>query len=141
VILPDVNVLLAAYRSDAAAYTRARNWLDAVVRNRIRFALASSVLASVVRITSNRQIFDPPSSTEDAIGFCDDLISQPNAAVIQPGPEHWSIFSKLCIEAKATGNLITDAWIAALAIEWGCELITFDRDFSLFKGLRHREPD
>jgi uncharacterized protein len=60
--------------------------------------------------------------------------------VIQPGPRHWDIFIRLCREANATGNLVQDAWLAALAIEWGCEWITADRGFNRFNGLRWRSP-
>jgi hypothetical protein len=84
--------------------------------------------------------FHPPSSQEEALYFCDNLLTRPNHFRAEPGPRHWMIFSRLCIDAKANGNPVTDAWIAAIAIEWGCEVITFDRDFSMFKGLCHSKP-
>jgi predicted nucleic acid-binding protein len=72
--------------------------------------------------------------------FCDFLRSQPNAVPIAPGERHWEIFSNLCSRARAGGNLIADAYLAALAIESGSEWITTDRDYSRFPGLRWRHP-
>jgi uncharacterized protein len=68
------------------------------------------------------------------------LMTQQNCVVIRPGSHHWSIFSRLCIEADARGNLVPDAWFAALAIESGCDWITLDRDYSRFDGLTWRLP-
>ena len=58
----------------------------------------------------------------------------------QPAARHWAIYEQLCVAAGAKGNLVSDAFIAALAIESGCELITTDRDFARFPGLRWRHP-
>jgi hypothetical protein len=68
------------------------------------------------------------------------LLDQPHCQIIQPGPRHWSIFCRLCGEAGTLGNLVQDAWFAALAIDSGCEWITLDRDYSRFAGLRCRTP-
>ena len=76
----------------------------------------------------------------DTFAFCRALLEQPNAAVIIPGERHWSIFETLCGKSNAAGNLVQDAWFAALAIESGCEWITTDRDYARFPGLRTREP-
>jgi predicted nucleic acid-binding protein len=67
-------------------------------------------------------------------------MNQPNARLVVPGDVHWPLFGKLCVDAKATGNLVQDAWNAALAIEAGCEWITTDRDYSRFPGLNWRSP-
>jgi len=75
-----------------------------------------------------------------ALRFVEGLRAQPNAAVIAPGRRHWTIFSRLCREVAAKGNLVPDAYLAALAIESGSEWITTDRDFSRFPGLRWRHP-
>ncbi|MEJ7803133.1 MAG: PIN domain-containing protein, partial [Candidatus Limnocylindria bacterium] len=75
-----------------------------------------------------------------ALKFTDALRSQPTATVLAPGPRHWQIFGRLCREAGAKGNLVADAYHAALAIESGSEWITTDRDFSRFAGLRWRHP-
>jgi PIN domain len=77
---------------------------------------------------------------EDAFRFCDYLGAHPNCQMIVPGERHWEIFKRLCIAPDTRGSRVTDAWFAALAIEWGCEWITFDRDFARFPGLRWQVP-
>jgi uncharacterized protein len=94
----------------------------------------------MVRIATSRRIFPEPAGIERAIEFSRVILDQPHCQWIEPGPRHWSIFSNLCRESNATGNLVQDAWFAALAIESGCEWITHDRDYSRFPGLRWRAP-
>ncbi len=139
-ILPDVNVLVYAFRSDAAEHERYRNWLEETINAEQAYGVAPQVLASVVRVTTHPKIFARPSSQAEAFAFCRVLLEQPNAAVIVPGERHWGVFQTLCNAAAATGNLVQDAWFAALAIESGCEWITTDRDFARFPGLTWRAP-
>jgi uncharacterized protein len=98
------------------------------------------VLSGVVRVATHPRIFDPPSTPAEAFEFCDEIRLRPNAVALAPGPRHWEIFSKLCLDANARGNLVPDAYLAALAIESGSELITTDGDFYRFPGLRVRHP-
>lgn len=93
-----------------------------------------------MRTCTHPRIFARPSSLSDAFEFCRILQEQPNATVVTPGERHWSIFETLCDKSKAKGNLVQDAWFAALAIESGCEWITTDRDYTRFSGLRWRPP-
>jgi predicted nucleic acid-binding protein len=72
--------------------------------------------------------------------FCDNLLGQPHCQIIEPAERHWEIFRELCVNARVRGGRVTDAWYAALAIEWDCEWITLDRDFSRFAGLKWRRP-
>ena len=81
-----------------------------------------------------------PSPLEEAIAAAAVLRTRPNCVPLSPGPRHWDIFVKLCQEAGVKGDLVTDAYLAALAIESGSEWITTDRDFSRFPGLRWRHP-
>ena len=139
-ILPDVNVLVYAFRSDAAQHERYRNWLDGIVNGKAAYGIAPQVLASVVRVTTHPKIFARPSLPADAFAFCRVLLEQPHATVIAPGERHWEIFETLCGTAASTGNLVQDAWFAALAVESGCEWITTDRDFARFPELNWRTP-
>lgn len=139
-ILPDVNVLIYAFRTDSNDHARYRGWLESVVNGPAAYGIAPQVLSSLVRICTHPRIFAHPSSRTDAFEFCRVLLEQPNATVTSPGPRHWSIFESLCADAKASGNLVQDAWFAALAIETGCEWITTDRDYARFPGLAWREP-
>jgi len=102
------------------------------------FALSEVVLAGFLRIVTNPKIFDPPSPMETAIAFCQRLVDWPRAVPVVPSRRLWDIFDGLC--ANIHGALVTDAYLAALAIEHGCELITTDSDFARFSGLRWRHP-
>jgi toxin-antitoxin system PIN domain toxin len=139
-ILADVNVLVHAFRSDATDHHLCRKWLHRIVNADSRYGLSPQVLSAVIRLTTHPKIFARPSSTTEATAFCDLLIAQPNCMIVQPGAEHWRIFTGLCKEADARGNLVTDAWFAALAIESGCEWITLDRDYARFPDLNWRVP-
>jgi hypothetical protein len=140
VILPDVNVLLYAFRSDAEDHAAHRTWLETVVNGEAAYGMSPQVLASVIRLATHPRIFVHPSRIEDVVAFAAVLLEQQQCQIVQPGPQHWSIFTALCLTANAKGNLVQDAWLAALAIESGCEWITMDRDFARFEGLRWRPP-
>ena len=139
-ILADVNVLVNAFRADAVHHETCRAWLQSVVDGPNRFGISPQVLASVVRVTTHPKIFRTPSSATEALRFCRRLLDAPNSTVVTPGEQHWSIFSDLCRKTGAKGNLVSDAWFAALAMEAGCEWITLDADYGRFPGLRWRGP-
>ena len=139
-ILPDVNVLLYAFRRDAERHDEYHAWLETAVNGDAAYGVSPQVLAALVRISTHRQIYRHPSTTSEALAFCEALVQPEHCQIVQPGPRHWLIFSDLCRRARATGNLVQDAWFAALAIESGCEWMTTDRDYARFPGLRWREP-
>ncbi|MGI8974751.1 MAG: type II toxin-antitoxin system VapC family toxin [Gaiella sp.] len=129
-----------ASRTDSPQHGEYLQWLSSVVRAEAPFGLSELVLCAVVRIVTNPRAFVHPMPLDAALRFVEGLRAQPNAAVIAPGRRHWTIFSRLCREVAAKGNLVPDAYLAALAIESGSEWITTDRDFSRFPGLRWRHP-
>jgi toxin-antitoxin system PIN domain toxin len=135
-ILPDVNVLVYAFRPDEPNHPVARPWLENIIGGNASFALSKMVLSALVRITTNRRSYRMPASLHQAFAFCDNLLSQPHCHVIEPGERHWEIFHRLCVDTNTVGPDVTDAWHAALAIEWGCEWATFDRDFLKFPTLK-----
>jgi hypothetical protein len=139
-ILPDVNVLIEAIRPDAHNYVACRQWLESVVNGDDIFGMSPQVLSSVARIMTNSKMVPHPYTLDRMLEFSDLLIDQPHCRIIQPGPRHWRLYCDLCRRTRATGNLIPDAWFAALAIESGCEWVTLDRDFRRFDGLRWRAP-
>jgi predicted nucleic acid-binding protein len=112
-----------------------------VINGQARFGMSPQVLSSVVRITTHPKVFVQPSGLSEVLRFCTILLKLPHCVTVQPGARHWEIFSQLCLAADARGNLAPDAWFAALAIEWGCDWITLDRDYARFPGLRWRLPD
>jgi len=140
VILPDVNVLVHAFRADSPDHETCRSWLDDVVNGEARYGMSPQALSGVIRVTTHPKVFTQPSRLDEALHFCAVLLKQPGCVVIQPGERHWDIFARLCTDADARGNLVPDAWFAALAIESGCEWITLDRDFARFAGLRWNVP-
>jgi toxin-antitoxin system PIN domain toxin len=138
--LPDVNVLVYAHRKDSAHHAACRRWLEATLGGEARYAVSELVLSGFIRVVTHRKIFNEPSTLQDALTLAEQIRDQPNASLIEPGERHWTIFRRLCLEAKAKGNLVPDAYLAALAIESGCEWITTDRDFSRFPGLKWSSP-
>jgi len=140
VILSDVNILVHAFRSDSGDHDLCRRWLDGVVNGESRYGVSPQVLSGVIRVTTHPRIFSQPSPLGEVIEFCESVMGQPHCVMVQPGPEHWSIFARLCKQADARGNLVPDAWFAALAVESGCEWITLDRDYARFPGLKWRLP-
>ena len=139
-ILPDVNVLIYAFRQDVPQHAICRRWLVDVILGETRFGLSPAVLSAVVRITTNPRVFRVPSSLDEAFGFCNDLLGQPHCQIVEPGERHWDNFRRLCLETDTRGSRITGAWFAALAIEWGCEWVTCDRDFARFPRLKWSTP-
>jgi toxin-antitoxin system PIN domain toxin len=140
-IAPDVNVLVDAFREDSPHHARVGPWWRSVVASERSFALFDAVLAGFLRVVTHPRVFDPPAPLERALAFVHALESQPNAVRLRAGDRHWEIFERLCRESDARGNLIADAYLAALAIEQGCTWVTSDRDFARFRGLDWRPPE
>jgi hypothetical protein len=138
--LPDVNVLLYAFRDAAPEHDRFRRWLEVAIDGEEPVGVADVVLSGFVRIATHPRIFDPPTSVDQAFAFADVVREASNAVRVAPGPRHWELFESMCREGAARGNLVADAYLAALAVESGSELITTDRDFARFPGLRWRHP-
>lgn len=139
-ILTDVNVLIYAFREVAPGHERYREWLHEQINGPEAFGLSELVLSGALRILTHPRVFSPPTPTGSALEFLDALRAAPNGVLVQPGARHWEIFTRLCVSGNAKGNLVADAYLAALAIEHGCEWITTDRDFARFPGLRWRHP-
>jgi len=139
-ILPDVNVLVYAHRADSPNHQAYREWLEETINGEHSFGISELVLSGFLRIVTHPRIFDPPSDIALALAFTNQIRERPNCILINPGPRHWDIFQRLCSESGAKGNLVPDAYLAALAIDSGSEWITTDRDFSRFPGLKWRHP-
>lgn len=139
-ILFDVNVLLNAHRAGQEHHRVARELLETVVNTPAPFAISELVLSAFIRIATNPRVFAAPTPLDDAFRFTDSLLRRPNARVVRAGDRHWQIFEELCRRTQARGGLIADAQHAALALEHGCEWVSFDRDFAKFSDLRWRHP-
>ena len=139
-ILLDINVLVYACRPDTARHAEYHEWLTDALANGAPVGVAPESLGAVVRITTHRTLWKVPLTLDEALAFTSAVRSAPSAHAVLPGPSHWDVFIGLCRAAGARGNLVTDAWLAALAIDQGCTLVTADRDFARFKGLRFKHP-
>lgn len=139
-ILMDVNILVYAFRKDAADHGSYRDWLHGVVNAPSAFGVSDLVLSGFLRIVTHPKVFKHPSTWNAATEFVRMVRNQPNFRRIACGERHWDIFTDLCRKVDAKGNLVADAFLAAIAIESGCEWITTDRDFAKFPGLKWRHP-
>ena len=138
--LVDVNVLVYAFREDAPGHADYRRWVQALVSSDEAYAVSPQVLSGFLRVVTHPRVFHPPTPLEPALAFADAFRERPNAVPVAPGGRHWDVFTRLCRETGARGNLIPDAWLAALAIESGCEFVTTDRDYARFPQLRWYHP-
>jgi toxin-antitoxin system PIN domain toxin len=140
VILLDVNVLVYAHRSDAPNHDRYRHWLESTLNAEAAYGICDLVLSGFLRVVTHPRVFQPPSPLASALAFVAEVRERANCVVVAPGDRHWEIFAGLCRTTEARGNLISDAYLAALAIESGSEWITTDRDYARFPGVRWRHP-
>ena len=139
-VLLDVNVLVAAMREDAPRHVALKSYLERLRRAPEPFGISDCVLSGTLRVLTHPRVFSPPTPHDAAIAYVIALRDTPNAVIVSPGPRHWDIFVELLRSAYAVGNLVADAWHAALAIEHGCEWVSEDADFARFPGLRWRRP-
>lgn len=138
--LPDVNVLIYAHREDAPEHDKYAAWLRQLATGPSPFAVSSVTLGGFLRIVTNPRSFEPATPMDVAVAFCQQLARQPRAVLVQPGPRHWEILVDLVEKAAVRGAMVSAAYLAALALEHGCELVTTDGDFARFEGLRWRHP-
>lgn len=136
----DVNVLVYAHRPEAPAHERHRAWLDAARAAHEPLGLADAVLSGFLRVVTHPRVFREPTPLGIALDFVDGLLQSPAGLRVEPGERHWPIFIDLCRRTEATGNIIPDAFLAALAIEQGATWVTADRSFGRFPGLRWTHP-
>ena len=138
--LLDVNVLVYAHREDTERHHEYLSWLEHELDGLEGCAVSELVLSGCLRILTHPKVFNPPSPLPEAMAYVGQLREHPNMTLLAPGERHWSIFLDLCRRASARGNLVSDAYHAALAMESGCEWVTTDRDYARFPGLRWRHP-
>ncbi|MFH0340530.1 MAG: type II toxin-antitoxin system VapC family toxin [Chromatiales bacterium] len=133
--LPDVNVLLFATNKASREHQQARSWLESAFDAPGGVGLAWVALLGFVRLATRRGIFSKPLAVEDALSMVRAWLAEPRASVLHPTDRHALILARLLVGAGTGGNLTTDAHLAALAIEHGATLGSFDRDFERFSGL------
>jgi uncharacterized protein len=139
-MLVDTNVMIYAHRLDTDRHLEYRAWMDALIAGPEPYAVSDFALNGVIRIVTDRRIYENATPALIALNYAETIRDQPHAQVIGPGPRFWPIFKDLCQKAGASGKLVPDAYLAALAIEHGCEFVSTDKDFRRFPGLRWRHP-
>ena len=135
---PDVNVLVAASRSDHPHHETARTWLEQALADAPRgtgIKLQPMVLTSFLRLVTHPRVFVEPTPIAEALRFIEALLASPGVERPELGSE-WPVLCKLCADAKLSANAIPDAWLAAAAIQQGERVASFDRDL---KRLMPRE--
>jgi uncharacterized protein len=138
--LLDVNVLIYAFRKDMPDHAAYARWMKELINSNRAFGVPDVVLSGFLRIVTHSRIFSSPTPIIEALTFAEQLRDCSAFVRIAPGPRHWAIFDGLCRTTGVRGNLVPDAYLAALAIESGSEWITTDRDYSRFPELRWRHP-
>src|SRR4051812_14472964 len=140
VILPDVNVLVYAFRREAADHNRYASWLVETLTTG-ELGLAESALLGLVRIVTSPKIMADPAPTPVALQFVETLLDAPRARLVTPTAATWSRFRAIASnDVQVRGPLVPDAWLAALALSHGCRLATADRGFACFPGLNWFVP-
>jgi uncharacterized protein len=140
VILLDVNILLYAYDEASSHHRAIKPWLLALLSGPEEVGIPWLTLWAFVRIATNGRISETPLEPRKAIRTLQNLLAWPRVRIIEPGPHHIPILEKLVVEGQASGPRVTDAALAALAIEYGATLASTDRDFSRFPDLRWINP-
>ena len=136
-LLPDVNVLLAGFRTDHIHHRLARAFLDDARSQTVTLGINDVALSSLVRLATNPRVFVQPDTVDAVLDYIDALL-EPPVEVTRAGDGHWACFAGLCRELNLRGNLVPDAYLAALAFEQRAELVTFDRGFGRCPRLRWR---
>jgi len=140
VILVDANLLLYAEDQLSPRHTAARRWWDATLSGATQVCLCWPVICAFIRIGTNSRIFESPLSIEESVSRVESWMAQPCTRLIYPTKQHWAILKQLMIDGQAKANLVSDAHLAALAIEHDCELFSTDADFARFQKLKWKNP-
>ncbi|MHB8510394.1 MAG: TA system VapC family ribonuclease toxin [Candidatus Dormibacteria bacterium] len=129
-----------AHRQDSAQHEACHAWLAARLDSDAAFGMADLCFSGFLRVVTHPGVFATPTPLAAALKFARTVRGQPNCVVVAPGARHWSIFTRLCEQAAARGNLVPNAFLAAMAIESGSRWVTTDRDYARFDGLSRVHP-
>lgn len=139
-LIADVNILVYAFRQDSPRHARYKAWLQEKLAGPEPVGLSELVLSGFIRVVTNHRVFVEPTAPEVAFRFCEAALAAPSAIPVRPGVKHWSVFARLCQTVRARGNVVPDAYHAALAIDHDATWVTTDRGFARFPGLRWALP-
>ena len=134
--LLDVNILVYAHREDSERHHEIKEWLEWALNEPEGVAVSELVLSGCLRVITHPKVFKNPTPLSMALDFVESFRELDSVRILAPGEKHWPLFISLCRKAEARGNLIPDAYHAALAMETGCEWVTLDRGFARYAGLK-----
>ena len=139
-IIPDINLLVYAYNSDAPFHDASKAWLESCLSGRKSVGFPWVVMLGFVRIMSSNAVLTDPMEPLEAFEHVRSWLTCTQTQIVNPGPRHLAILAEIMQESRASGRLTTDAHLAAIAIETQSELHSNDLDFARFPGLRWRDP-
>ena len=139
--LPDANVLLYALDDTSARHVCAKAWLDGALSGNEEVGFAWVVLLAVLRLSTKPAVFAHPLCPDEAFGIIDEWLAQPCSLIAHPTVRHFDLLRGLVSAAGTAGNLTTDAHLAALSVEYGAAICSYDADFSRFPGVTLVRPD
>ena len=139
-LLLDVNIVVAAYREDLPQHELVAEWFENLAEQHEPFTVPPVVWASFIRLVTNRRIFDPPTPLREAFAFVDAVRARSNHVSVAPGPRHLELLRRVCEDAEAVGDLVSDAVLAAIALEHDCVVASLDRDFARFSSIDYVVP-
>ncbi len=137
----DANVLLYAVNADAPHHESSRSWLDGALSGGDTVGFTWLTVTAFLRLVTKPGLFAKPLSTDAAVAVVKAWLSAPSARVLEPTAQHLSVLDRLLRPLGTGGNLVSDAHLAAIAVEHRAEVVTFDSDFGRFDGVRWRRPD
>lgn len=138
--LVDANLLIYAVDDRSPRHEAARTWLDAALVGYEPIGFSWTVILAFLRLATHRAVFPRPITVETAAGSVRDWLGQPAAMVVEPTPRHLDVLAGLLAETGTSGNLVTDAHLAALAIEYAAVVMSYDADFGRYRGVRWEQP-
>jgi toxin-antitoxin system PIN domain toxin len=139
-IVVDANLLIYSYDTDAIDHVKSSAWVAKVFSGTEPVGLPWQTVTAFLRVVTNRRLPGKRVTLQEAIVAVEEWLEQPNVRILAPGENHWPLLKQLIVEGAASGPLVTDAQLAALATEYGGVLYTADQDFARFPGLQWVNP-
>jgi uncharacterized protein len=138
--LLDANILLYAYNADSPHHAASRSWLEHAFNDQETIGIAWQTILAFVRIGTNPRAVRTPLTAGGACDIVTEWLSRPSVLAVEPGERFWDLLREQLIEARVSGPLVSDAALVALALEQGATLISTDKDFRRFRGLKLVDP-
>jgi toxin-antitoxin system PIN domain toxin len=139
-MIVDANVLLYARNEADPHHEPARDWLTAALNGPTRVGLPWQSLTAFVRIATNLRAFSDPLEPSVAWAQVEEWLDAPRAWVPQPTERYRSVLGELVRDLRLRGPLVTDAQLAALAIDHGVAVVSTDADFARFPSITWIDP-